>query len=115
MTQLLALACGVLFACGIYLVLRRGAMQIVFGLAFIGHAANLAIFTAAGLRREPAPLIPVGSATLPEGSADPVPQALVLTAIVIGFAVVSFAAVLARRASELVGTDDVAAMWSTDT
>lgn len=115
MFVVLAIVVGVLFACGFYLMLRRSLVKLLLGLVLLGHGANLAVFVSAGLTRDPAPLAATGAAAPPDGSADPLPQALVLTAIVIGFAIVSFTAVLARRALSAVGTDDPDAMRSTDT
>ena len=98
---------GVLFASGIYLMMRRSVVQLIFGLVLLGHGANLLIFVTGGLRRGTPALIADGAASLPAGHPDPVPQALVLTAIVIGFAVVSFAAVLVERVCRVVGSDDL--------
>lgn len=102
----MALLVGALYATAVYLLLRRNVVRLVFGLVLLGHAANLLIFTAGGLVRGAPPLADPGAAAPPFGVADPIPQALVLTAIVIGFAVVAFAAVLVRRAVETMGTDD---------
>ena len=101
-----AIAIGVLVSAGLYLMLRRNVVKILFGLVLLGHAANLLIFVLGGLTRGEAPIVPVGATAPPPGHADPVPQALVLTAIVIGFAVVAFAAVLFARAQDVVGTGD---------
>jgi len=109
-TLLLALAIGVLYAAGTWLLLRRSAVRVVFGLALLGHAANLLIFTAGRLVREAPPIVPPGALAPPAPSADPLPQALVLTAIVIGFGVQAFALVLLKRACQEAGTDDVDAM-----
>jgi multicomponent Na+:H+ antiporter subunit C len=106
MLLVMAALVGVLYACALYLMLRRNMVKLIFGLVLLGHAANLLIFTAGGLVRAGAPLAPPGVSAPPTGVADPVPQALVLTAIVIGFAVVSFAAVLVRRVVRTLGTDD---------
>lgn len=106
MTVVLAVLIGVLYAAGVYLLLRRNVVRVVFGLVILGHAANLLIFTVGGLVRAGAPVAEIGATAPPVGSADPVPQALVLTAIVIGFAVVSFAAVLVKRVVKVVGSDD---------
>ncbi len=114
MELVLAVVVGLMYTAGVYLMLRRNAVRLVFGLVLLGHAANLLIFTAGGLVRGRPPIIEVGAATAPPGVADPVPQALVLTAIVIGFAVVSFAAVLVHRVVDRTGTDDVDAMRSTE-
>lgn len=110
MTVLLAVVVGGLYASGLYLMLRRSLVKLLLGLVLLGHAANLLIFAAGGVVRGRAPLVVAGELAPPAGAADPVPQALILTAIVIGFAVISFAAVLARRVFEVVGTDDPEAM-----
>ena len=114
MSVLLAIVVGLLYTLGIYLMLRRNVVRLVFGLVLLGHAANLLIFTAGGLVRGIPPIVPAGELAPPAGAADPLPQALVLTAIVIGFAVVSFAAVLVHRVIDTTGTDDVDEMRSTE-
>jgi multicomponent Na+:H+ antiporter subunit C len=107
MEVLLALAAGVLYAAGIYLMLRRRLAQLIIGLGLLSNGTNLLIFTAGGLTRAQPPVVPPGVARLVEPYADPVPQALVLTAIVIGFGLLAFALVLAHRVHATVGTDDV--------
>jgi len=114
MTLLLAVVIGLLYTAGIYLMLRRSVVRLVFGLVLLGHAANLLIFTAGGLVRGRPPIVAEGALSPPVGVADPIPQALVLTAIVIGFAVVAFAAVLVHRTVDETGTDDADAMRSTE-
>jgi len=114
MTALLAVVIGLLYTAAIYLMLRRNVVRLVFGLVLLGHAANLLIFTAGGLVRGRPPIVAKGAVFPPAGVADPIPQALVLTAIVIGFAVVSFAAVLVHRAVDRTGTDDVDEMRATE-
>lgn len=106
MIVVFAVLVGFLYAVAIYLMLRRNVVRLVFGLVLLGHAANLLIFTAGGLVRAGAPLAAEGALAPPAGSADPVPQALVLTAIVISFAVTAFAAVLVKRVVKTLGTDD---------
>jgi multicomponent Na+:H+ antiporter subunit C len=107
MEVLLALASGVLYAAGIYLMLRRRLLQLIIGLGLLSNGTNLLIFTAGGLTRARPPVVP-DDAPLVEGPyADPVPQALVLTAIVIGFGLLAFSLVLAHRVHATVGTDDV--------
>jgi multicomponent Na+:H+ antiporter subunit C len=107
MEVLLALAAGVLYAAGIYLMLRRRLAQLIIGLGLLSNGTNLLIFTAGGLTRAHPPLAPQGAERLVAPYADPVPQALVLTAIVIGFGLLAFALVLAHRVHATVGTDDV--------
>jgi multicomponent Na+:H+ antiporter subunit C len=110
MEVLLALASGVLYAAGIYLMLRRRLVQLIIGLGLLSNGTNLLIFTAGGLTRARPPLVPEGTQRLASPYADPVPQALVLTAIVIGFGLLAFSLVLADRVHSTTGTDDVDAV-----
>jgi multicomponent Na+:H+ antiporter subunit C len=89
-------------------------VKLIIGIGLLGHAANLLIFTIAGLTRAGPPLISE-SLDNSTGFADPLPQALILTAIVIGFAVQAFALVLIHRVIQTVGIDDVDNMKATDT
>lgn len=107
MEILLAVASGVLYAAGIYLMLRRRLAQLIIGLALLSNGTNLLIFAAGGLTRGRPPIIAGGGSVLQAPYADPVPQALVLTAIVIGFGLLAFSLVLAHRVHLAVGTDDV--------
>jgi multicomponent Na+:H+ antiporter subunit C len=104
---LLALASGVLYAAGVYLMLRRQLAQLIIGLGLLSNGTNLLIFTAGGLTRGRPPVVPDGASSLSAPYADPVPQALVLTAIVIGFGLLAFSLVLAHRVHATAGTDDV--------
>lgn len=88
-----ALAVGVLVAGGTYLVLQRGLLRVVLGFVLLGHAVNILLVTAGGLARRDVPLIGQGD---PADTADPLPQALALTAIVITFAVTVYLLALAR-------------------
>ncbi|MBX3176735.1 MAG: Na+/H+ antiporter subunit C [Candidatus Hydrogenedentes bacterium] len=103
----LALLIAVLFGCGFYLIMRRSYLKVILGIMLLSHAANMLVFTSAGIVRSPAPLVPEGMQAAEASGADPVPQALVLTAIVISFGVTAFALVLFRRAYDVVGTDDI--------
>jgi multicomponent Na+:H+ antiporter subunit C len=107
MEALLALASGVLYAAGIYLMLRRRLAQLIIGLGLLSNGTNLLIFVAGGLTRARPPVMAAGAAALEPPYADPVPQALVLTAIVIGFGLTAFSLVLAHRVHATAGTDDV--------
>jgi len=115
METLLAFVVGGLYAAGIYLMMRRSVVKLVLGLALLGHAANLLIFTSGRLTQGSPPLIEEGEKTLEAAAADPLPQALILTAIVIGFGVQAFAIVLLKRAYRAVRTDDLDDMKTTDT
>lgn len=110
MNVLLALIAGVLFGAGIYSILRRSMVKLILGLVLISHAVNLVLFTSGGISRAGPPVIQVGETVLPAGFANPLPQALVLTAIVISLGTTAFAMVLAKRAFDSLGTDDIDAM-----
>jgi multicomponent Na+:H+ antiporter subunit C len=106
MELLLALVAGVLYATGLYLMLRRRLTQLIVGLSLLASGSNVLIFTAAGLTRGKPPLIEAGTVTTGQ-FADPVPQSLILTAIVIGFGVLAFSLVLAHRVQRTAATDDI--------
>ena len=102
MTVLLALTAGLLFAVGTYLVLQRGLSRIIIGIALLSHGANVLMV---GLGRAGrAPIVGNGR---PAAQADPVPQALALTAIVIGFGVTALLLALAFRSWLLTRDDEV--------
>jgi len=114
MELVLALLVGFLYATGIFMILRRSVVKLIIGLALLGHATNLLIFSIGDLVRGMPPLIPGDAKTLTEPFADPIPQALILTAIVIGFGSLAFAIVLIKRVYERIGTDDMDMLRSTD-
>ncbi|WP_449258168.1 Na+/H+ antiporter subunit C [Chlorobium limicola] len=114
MTFLLALVIGCLYAAGIFLILRRSMVKVIFGLILLGHAANLLIFTVGRLTKGIPAFVPEGSALLGGEFADPLPQALILTAIVIGFGVQAFTIVLFKRTWLTLGTEDLDLMKKTD-
>jgi multicomponent Na+:H+ antiporter subunit C len=115
MEPMLAFVVGSLFTAAIYMILRRSIVKLVIGLVLLSNAANLLIFTVSGLTRGAPPLIPMGLPGPAEAVADPLPQALILTAIVISFGVLAFAVVLIHRAYEVAGQDDLDQMQATDT
>lgn len=102
MELLLASAIGLLAAGGVYLCLRARTFPVVLGLTLLSYAVNLFIFAAGGIRIGQPPV--VGAAL---AMSDPLPQALVLTAIVIGFAMTAYLVVLAVRARTETGSDHV--------
>lgn len=114
MEVVLPFVIGSLYAMAIYMLLRRSLVKLLIGLGLLSHASNLLIFTAAGLTRSKAPVIPLTADQLQSPHADPLPQALILTAIVISFGVTAFALALAYRAYRSVNTDDLDQMKSTD-
>jgi multicomponent Na+:H+ antiporter subunit C len=114
MEILLAFVVGTLYAAGLYLMMRRSIVKLVMGLALLGHAANLLIFTIGRLTHNQPPLIPAGAEQMVGTYADPLPQALILTAIVIGFGVQAFALVLLKRVYQILKTDDLQQIHESD-
>lgn len=105
MEYVVALAIGVLTACGVWLILRPRTFQVIMGLALLSYAVNLFIFSMGRLTTGRPPIL---DANLdPAHYADPVPQALVLTAIVISFATTALFLVVLLAARGLTGTDHV--------
>lgn len=115
MSIVLAIVVGGLFAASFYLMLRRSLARLIVGLALLTNAANLLIFTAGGLTRASPAIVPVGETVPTTPVADPLPQALILTAIVIGFGILAFTMVLAYRSYQAVGSDDLDDLRTTDT
>ena len=114
MELVLAIMTGVLYAAGIYLILRRSLVKLIIGLVLLGNGINLLIFLMGGLVKGNPPIIEVDGKVLSGVFSDPVPQALILTAIVISFGLQSFAIILIKRAYQVVNTDDLDEMNTTD-
>lgn len=114
MEILLAATIGVAYAAALFLLLRRGIVRVILGIALLSQAVNLLIFVAGGLRPDGPAFIPPGQSVLPAASADPLPQALILTAIVISFGVLAFTLAMVHRAERSTGTDDVDDLRNTD-
>ncbi|CAN0653478.1 Na+/H+ antiporter subunit C [Nitratireductor aquimarinus] len=110
MEAALAFVVSVFFAVAIYLMLSKHIIRILLGVSIFGNAVNLSIFTAGRLMREVPPIIPEALQTPDSAIANPLPQALVLTAIVISFSLFAFLLVLAFRAYQELGTDDTDGM-----
>ena len=102
MESLYAITTGILTACGLFLTLRGRSFPVVVGLTLLSYAVNLFLFSMGGLTTNGAAILD-GSGNY----ADPLPQALVLTAIVIGFAMTAFVVILAMRARGDLGSDHV--------
>lgn len=107
MEIVLSLAIGTLAASGIYLLLRPRTFQVIMGLSLLGYAVNLFIFGMGRLRTGAPPVIDAVRGGDPSLYTDPVPQALVLTAIVIGFATTALFLVVLLASRGLSGTDHV--------
>ncbi len=114
MEIILAFVIGGLYAAAVYMLLRRSLVKILIGLALLSHAANLLIFTVGRLTRGRPPIISPGAEDLAVPYADPLPQALILTSIVISFGVMAFALALAYRTFRTTQTDDLDAMRGSD-
>ena len=97
---------GVMVAASVYLILDRNLIRFIFGLILAGNAINLLIFAVGRLDSQRPPLIPDSATALQGPFANALPQALILTAIVIGFALLSFIFVLFYRAYQELGTVD---------
>jgi multicomponent Na+:H+ antiporter subunit C len=94
------------FAAAIYLMLSRHIVRMLLGIALFGNGVNLLLFTAGRVPSVAAPIIPVGADVPVGATANPLPQALILTAIVISFSFFAFLLVLAYRAYQDLGTDE---------
>lgn len=113
MEILIAIVIGTLFAGGVYAILRRSLIKVLIGIILLGQGANLLVFSAGGLL-ENAPAFVNGSGET-AAVADPLPQALVLTAIVIGFGLITFSIALLMKAQRALGCDDINTFNNTDT
>jgi multicomponent Na+:H+ antiporter subunit C len=109
MEILMAFVIGILFTCATYLMLSKSLLRIIIGTGLLSHGAHLLLLTMGGLKGGGAPLL--GE----EGPyTDPLPQALILTAIVISFGVTAFFLVLAYRAYKELGTDNMEKLRGTE-
>jgi multicomponent Na+:H+ antiporter subunit C len=95
-----AIAVGVLVAAGVYLILQRGLIRVIIGFVVLGHAANIIMVAAGGMALRDAPLLAGADAADRASMADPLPQAFVLTAIVITFGITVYLLGLARAGGD---------------
>jgi multicomponent K+:H+ antiporter subunit C len=107
MELIVALGIGVLTGSGVWLLLRPRTFQVIVGLSLLSYAVNLFIFVMGWVRGGAAPIVEAGAAVDAARFADPLPQALVLTAIVISFAMTALLLVVLLAARGLTGTDHV--------
>ncbi len=115
MTLLLAVTAGILFATGLYMMLRRSLVKILIGLLLLSYAVNLLLFSSGKLTPGKPPIISfTGASIITANYADPVPQVLILTAIVISFGLTAFAVVLILKAHQTIGVDDLDQLRATD-
>jgi len=104
MTVLIALAIGVLVGCGVLLLLRARIFPVLLGVMLMSYAVNLFLLASGRLRNLTPPILTDAGGPY----ADPLPQALVLTAIVIGFGMLALLVAVALRSRQATGTDHVA-------
>ena len=107
MEVIVSILIGVLYTAGVYLLLRRSLVKLTLGIIFLSNATNLLIFMSAGLTEGKPIFISEEGVKAAQETADPLPQALVLTAIVIGFGIIAFTLVLKYKYYKKTGTYDV--------
>lgn len=110
MEIIMAFVIGFLFMVAVYLILSKSLLRIIIGTGLLSHGAHLLILTMGGLGGEAPPVLNEGAKPF----ADPLPQALILTAIVISFGVTAFFLVLAYRSYQELQTDDISLMRGSD-
>lgn len=107
MELVLTVLIGLQYAGGIFLILRRSMVKLLIGIMLLGSGTNILIFLLGGLTKGKPPVIDESAKVFTDAFADPIPQALILTAIVISFALTAFAIVLLKRVYALVNSDDL--------
>lgn len=110
MEIIMSIVAGLLVAAAVYLILSKSLLRIIIGTGLLSHGAHLLILTMGGLDGSAPPVLADGVTNF----ADPLPQALILTAIVISFGVTAFFLVLAYRAYQELETDDINIMKGSD-
>lgn len=114
MEIIMSIVIGVCYASAIFLLLQKRLLQIILGISLLGHVTILLIFVVSGLHGSTLPIIAKGAQILPPSAVDPLPQALILTAIVIGLALFGFSLALAYRCVAVLGHDDIDQITHTD-
>lgn len=107
MELVMSIVIGLLTACGVWLILRPRTYQVIIGLSLISYAVNLFLFSSGRLSQNQAPILVDGVVQTLQNYADPIPQSLVLTAIVIGFATTALFLVVMMAARGFNGNDHV--------
>jgi len=113
MEALIAILVGFLYAAGVYMVLRRSIVKFIIGIILLSNATNLLVFLSAGITPGN-PVFLSDQIANKQAFADPLPQALVLTAVVIGLGIVVFTIALKYKFFEVTGTDDLDQLKHTD-
>lgn len=110
MEIVIAIVVGVLFSAAVYLMLSKNLIRIILGTVLLSHGVHMLLLSMGGLKTGAPPLLGQGAETY----VDPLPQALILTAIVISFGVTAFFLVLAYRSYKVLGTDDMDKLRGTE-
>jgi multicomponent Na+:H+ antiporter subunit C len=106
---------GILYACSVYLLLRRSIVKVILGIFVMGNATNLILFMSGSILRAGTAFIPGEAETLAiETMSDPLPQALVLKAIIINLGIAAYILALKFKYFELTGTHDLDQLSNTD-
>ena len=113
MEIILAILVGVLYSTGVYMLLRRSMLKFIIGIIFLSNATNLLVFLSAGLVGG-SPVFLSGKEDSIKGFADPLPQALVLTAVVIGLGIVVYLLAIKYRLFNETGSDDLDQIKATE-
>lgn len=111
---MLVILIGLLYASGFFMILRRSMVKLLIGLILLSNGANMLIFLLGDIVKGKPPVIPEASDIFLDVYADPVPQALILTAIVISFGLQAFSIVLLKRVYTVTGSDDLDELNTTD-
>ncbi|HHU01229.1 Na+/H+ antiporter subunit C [Xiashengella succiniciproducens] len=115
MEYLIAIFIGLLYGCGVFLVLRRSLVKVILGIFLLSNATNLIIFLSGGITRGGTPIIEEGAEAADIATiSDPIPQALILTAIVIGLGMSAYILALKYRYFDVTGTHDLDQLKNTD-
>ncbi|TAJ13207.1 Na+/H+ antiporter subunit C [Marinilabiliaceae bacterium JC017] len=114
MELVLAIFIGLLYACGVYLLLRRSIVKLILGVFVLSNATNLVIFLAGGITRSGISILQDEVVVDKSNITDPLPQALILTAIVIGLGIAAYTLALKYKYYKVTGTDDLDRLKNTD-
>jgi|SRR5699024_2284968 len=114
MELLFALLIGLLYGAGLYMILQRSMVKLLIGFILMGNGSNLLIFLLGKLEKGVPPIIPESSSSFVEAFTDPIPQALILTAIVISFGLQAFAIILIQRVYKVLKVEDMDQLNTTD-
>ena len=108
MEIILSVLIGAMTSAGIYLLLRRSIVKLILGIIFLSNAVNLLLFISSGLHKAAPPFVEKGKTAMElSASSDPLPQAMILTALVISFGFIAFTMILKYRYFQKTGTEDL--------